>query len=145
MHFIVLDANYKSDGADYDHGNFDWTDANIPPAELKWLRQDLATSRGAVIVLIHQLLDGAGPHYVKNAAEVRQILDQSGRVLAVFQGHLHDGSYNLIEGIHYYTLRAMVEGPGLENNSYAIVEVRPDMSITVTGYRKAVDKQLAPA
>jgi len=143
LHFFVLDANYKSDGADYDHGNFDWTNANIPPAELQWLRQDLATSRGAVIILIHQLLDGIGSYYVKNAAEVRQILEQSGRVLAVFQGHHHDGGYSLINGIHYYTLRAVVEGPGPENNSYAIVEVRPDMSINITGYRKAVDKYLA--
>jgi predicted MPP superfamily phosphohydrolase len=145
VHFVVLDANYKSDGADYNHGNFDWTDANIPPAELQWLRQDLAASRRVVIVLVHQLLDGTGSYYVKNADEVRQILEQSGKVLAVFQGHYHDGSYSLIEGIHYYTLKAMVEGPGPENDSYAIVEVQPDMSIIVTGYRKAVDKQLDPA
>jgi len=145
VHFIVLDANYKSDGADYDHSNFDWTDANIPPAELQWLRQDLATSSGAVVVLIHQLLDGKGSHYVKNAAEIRQILEQSSKVLAVFQGHYHDGNYSLINGIHYYTLKAMVEGPGPENNSYAIVEVLPDMSFTVTGYRKAISKLLAPA
>jgi hypothetical protein len=142
VHFIVLDANYKSDGVDYDHGNFDWTDANVPPDELQWLRQDLATSRGAVIVLVHQLLDGKGSHYVENAAEVRHFLEQSGRVLAVFQGHLHDGGYSLINGIHYYTLTAIVEGPGPENNSYAVVEVRPDMSIKVTGYRKAVSKRL---
>jgi predicted phosphodiesterase len=142
VHFAVLDANYKSDGVDYDHGNFDWTDANIPPDELQWLRQDLAASRGAVIVVIHQLLDGTGSHYVNNAAEVRHFLEQSGRVLAVFQGHLHDGGYSLINGIHYYTLKAMVEGSGPENNSYAIVEVRPDMSINITGYRKAVDKRL---
>jgi predicted phosphodiesterase len=45
VHFVVLDANYKSDGTDYDHGNFNWTDANIPPAELNWLRQDLAAAR----------------------------------------------------------------------------------------------------
>ena len=145
VHFVVLDANYKSDGVDYDHGNFDWTDANVPPAELQWLRQDLATSRGAVIVMIHQLLDGTGSHYVKNAAEVRQVLEQSGRVLAVFQGHHHDGSYSLIEGIHYYTLKALIEGSGSENNSYAIVEVQSDMNITVTGYRKAISKQLPPA
>jgi predicted phosphodiesterase len=145
LHFVVLDANYKSDGADYDHGNFDWTDANIPPAELQWLRRDLAATPGPVIALVHQLLDGAGSHYVKNAAEVRQILEQSGKVLAVFQGHRHDGGYSRIEGIHYYTLKAVVEGPGPENNSYAIVKVRPNMSITVTGYRKAVGKQLAPA
>ena len=145
VHFVILDANYKSDGTDYDHGNFDWTDANVPPAELQWLRRDLAASRGAVIVLIHQLLDGAGSHYVKNAAEVRQVLEQSGRVMAVFQGHQHNGGYSQIEGIHYYTLKAVVEGPGPENNSYAVVEVRPDMNINITGYRKAVSKQLAPA
>jgi predicted phosphodiesterase len=145
VHFVVLDANYKSDGADYDHGNFDWTDANIPQAEQQWLKRDLAASDRPVIVLVHQLLDGDGSHYVKNAAEVLQILEQSGRVLAVFQGHLHVGGYNRMEGIHYYTLKAMVEGPGPENNSYAIVEIQPDMSIIVTGYRKAVSKQLAPA
>jgi predicted phosphodiesterase len=143
-HFVVLDANYKSDGSDYDHGNFDWTDANIPPAELQWLKRDLAASYEVVIVLIHQLLDGSGSYYVKNAAEVRQVLEQSGKVLAVFQGHHHDGGYSRIRGIHYYTLKAVVEGPGLENNSYAIVEVLLDMSINVTGYRKAVSKQLAP-
>jgi predicted phosphodiesterase len=145
VHFVVLDADYKSNGADYDHGNFDWTDANIPPAELRWLRQDLAVSHKAVIVLIHQLLDGAGSYYVKNAAEVRQVLEQSGKVLAVFQGHFHEGSYSRIKGIHYYTLKALVEGSGPENNSYVVVEVLPDMSIIITGYRKAVSKQLAPA
>ena len=145
VHFVVLDANYKSDGTDYDHGNFDWTDANVPAAGLQWLRRDLAASRGPVVVLVHQLLDGAGSHFVKNAAEVRQILEQSDRVLAVFQGHRHNGGYSLINGIHYYTLKAVIEGPGPENNSYAIVEVRPDMSIAVTGYRKADSKQLAPA
>jgi predicted phosphodiesterase len=145
VHFVVLDANYKSDGTDYDHGNFDWTDANIPPTELNWLRQDLAAACRPVIVFIHQLLDGTGPVYVNNAADVRQILEQSDKVMAVFQGHHHEGSYSRIEGIHYYTLRAMVEGPGEENNSYAVVEVLPDRSITVTGYRKAVSKQFASA
>lgn len=145
VHFVVLDANYKSNGADYDHGNFDWTDANIPPAELEWLKLDLAATHKPVIIMIHQLLDGAGSVYVKNATDVRQVLEQSGKVLAVFQGHHHDGHYSRIKGIHYYTLKAMVEGSGPENNSYAVVEVLPDMGITVTGYRKAVSKQLVPA
>jgi len=145
VHFVVLDANYRADGTDYNHDNFDWTDTNIPPAELNWLRQDLAAARRPAIVFIHQLLDGTGPVYVKNAADIRQILEQSGKVTAVFQGHHHEGSYSYIEGIHYYTLKAMVEGPGEENNSYAIIEILPDRSITVTGYRKAVSKQLVPA
>ena len=91
LHYIVLDANYRADGTDYDHGNFDWTDANIPSKELDWLKRDLASTSGAVIVFIHQLLDGTGSVYVKNAARVRQILEASGKVLAVFQGHHHSG------------------------------------------------------
>jgi predicted phosphodiesterase len=144
-HFVILDANYKSDGTEYNHGNFNWTDANIPPAELNWLKEDLAAARGPTIIFIHQLLDGTGAVYVNNAADIRRILEQSGKVMAVFQGHHHEGSYSYIEGIHYYTLKAMVEGPGPKNNSYSIVEILPDQSITVTGYRKAVSKQLNPA
>ncbi|MHC4627780.1 MAG: metallophosphoesterase, partial [Planctomycetota bacterium] len=80
--------------------------------------------------------------YIKNAEQVRKILEGSGKVLAVFQGHHHAGSYAHLAGIHYYTLKALVEGTGPENNSYAIAEVLPDGSITVTGYRRAESKQL---
>jgi len=143
LHCIVLDANYRSDGGDYDHGNFDWTDANVPASELDWLRQDLAASHGPVIVFIHQLLDWKGSVYVKNAPDVRQILEASGRVLAVFQGHHHPGAYSQINGIHYYTLKGMIEGHGADNSAYAIVDVHPDQSLTVTGYRKAPSMELS--
>jgi len=142
LHCIVLDANYRADGGDYDHGDFDWTDANVPAHELDWLQQDLAASRGPVVVFIHQLLDGTGPVYVKNASELRPVLGASGRVLAVFQGHHHEGAYSCINNIHYYTLPAMVEGTGGENNSYAIVEVHPSRGVTVTGYHKAPSMRL---
>jgi predicted phosphodiesterase len=142
LHFIVLDSNYIKDGSDYDHGNFVWTDTNIPKGELAWLTKDLAEARGQVLVFNHQLLDGTGDHYVKNGGDVRKILEDSGKVLAVFQGHNHQGGYNLINRIHYYTLKAMVEGSGQENNAYAVVEVHPDKTIVVTGYRKAVSMDL---
>ena len=138
LHFVVLDANYTSAGIDYDHGNFNWTDANIPAAELQWLEQDLALAEGPVIILTHQLLNGTGSHYVNNAADVRRILENSGKVVAVFQGHNHAGGYSEIQGIHYYTLKAMVEGSGLQNSAYAIVEVHADRSITVSAYRQAI-------
>jgi len=142
LHFVVLDADYKTDGAEYDHGNFNWTDANIPPEEMDWLRGDLAATSGPAIVFTHQLLDGTGSVYIKNAAQVRQILEASGKVLAVFQGHHHAGSYTNIAGIHYYTLKALIEGTGPENNSYAIAEARPDGNIIVTGYRRAETRSL---
>jgi hypothetical protein len=142
LHFVVLDANYTASGRDYDHGNFDWRDANIPAHEVDWLRQDLAAPSGPVVVFIHQRLDGTGPVCVQNAAEVRQVLEACGRVVAVFQGHHHEGGYNCLGGIHYYTLPAVVEGHGPDNNSYAIVELNADQSLTVTGHRKAPSMRL---
>ncbi len=145
LHFIVLDANYTSDGSDYDHGGFSWTDANVPPEQLDWLSSDLASASTPVIILSHQLLDGEDRRCVRNAAQVREILEKSGRVLAAFQGHHHEGQYSRIDGIHYYTLKAMVDGAGDESNSYAIVEVRDSHDIVVTGYRRAVSRKMTKA
>ncbi len=142
IHGVALDANFRGDGTDYDRGNFDWTDANIPPAQLAWLRRDLAAAKGPAVVFVHQRLDGAGDVFVKNAAEVRRVLEESGKVIAVFQGHHHDGGYACIQGIHYYTLKAMVEGSGRENSAYALVELRAAGDLTITGYRRAVEMKL---
>jgi predicted MPP superfamily phosphohydrolase len=143
VHYVILDANYREDETAYDHGNFTWTDTHIPNVQLEWLRRDLAAASLPVILFIHQLLDGEGGLYVDNAREVRSILQASGKVLAVFQGHKHVGDYNIIDRIHYYTLKAMVDGSGPENNSYATVEVLGDNDIIVTGYRKAVSRKLS--
>ncbi len=143
VHCIVLDANYRSDGRDYDHGGFDWTDANVPDKERAWLEKDLAMTAKPVIVFIHQQLDGAGPHTVKNAPEVRALLEKSGKVCAVFQGHNHAGPYSTVNNIHYYTLKAMIEGSGKDHSSYAVAEVSPDNDIVVTGYRRAESRALA--
>jgi predicted phosphodiesterase len=140
VRFIVLDADHKTDGSDYDRGNFDWGDANIDAAQLAWLERTLTSSREPAVVFIHQQLDGEGAYYVKNAAAVRRLLEAQGNVLAVFQGHRHEGAYSVINGIPYYTLKGVIEGSGLDANAYAIVEVREDGTVWVTGYRKAVSQ-----
>jgi len=142
IHFVVLDANFLSDGTPYDHGNFNWKDTNIPAHELAWLGRDLAKTPLPAVVFIHQPLDGSGRYYVNNADAVRGVLAASGKVLAVFQGHYHQGAHTCLNGIHYYTLRAMVEGPGTENNSFAVVDIYDDCSITVTGFRKAASRKM---
>jgi len=126
-HFVVLDANFKRDGSPYAAGNFSWTDTVIPEPQLKWLAGDLKNaSDKKTVVLVHQNLDKEDdPHGVKNAPQVRKILEAAGNVLAVFQGHMHTGGYRKVGGIHYCTLRAMVEGPAAENNAYAIVTLGP--------------------
>ena len=144
-HFAVLDACFTSKGEDYDHGRFTWTDSNIPKTQLDWLANDLSKTSYPTIAFIHQNLDGKGAVFVKNAEDVRKILEDSGKVRAVFQGHHHPGRYRMVNGIHYYTLKALVEGSGKENNAYAVVEIHKGGDITVTGYRKAVSNKLPVA
>ena len=143
IHFIVLDANFRGDGVAYHAGNFDWTETIIPEAQLAWLAGDLAAAAKPSLVFVHQRLDGAGDYYVNNAEAVRRLLVESGKVLAVFQGHDHSGGYRLLEGIHYYTLKAMVTGKGPKNNAYALVDVLDDGSLIVTGFRRVKDRLLA--
>lgn len=168
VHVVVLDACFRCDGQPYGRENFHWTDANVPAAEVHWLRADLEKTPQRTIVFVHQRLDvepsawparrGNAParcglaghgrllagirsawasrYGVKNASEIRRILEESGKVLAVVQGHYHKGDYQQIAGVHYCTLRAMVEGSGCENNAYAIMDVLPDDTIRITGFRK---------
>jgi len=82
------------------------------------------------ILFCHQRLDGEGDLFVNNADEVRLLLRRRG-----------NGDLRRIDGVHYYTLRAMVEGSGTDNSSYAIVDVGAD-GIPVTGCRRAVTQEL---
>ena len=91
-HFVVLDACFNSDGAPYGRKNFRWADAKLPAAELEWLQADLRQSPHKSIVFVHQCLDVIPPFGVKNGSEVRKILEASGKVLAVLQGHYHWGN-----------------------------------------------------
>lgn len=142
VQFIVLDANFKKDGTSYDHGNFDWKDASIPKDELVWLKNTITAFNGKSIIFTHQKLCGDDPESIRNAGEVRNILKDSGKVIAVFQGHYHPGGQKKIDGINYYTLKSMIDGSGPENNSYAIVEVNKDFTLKVTGFRKAVSSEM---
>ncbi len=135
FHCVVLDANYTEDLTPYGAGNFHWTDTWVPPDEQKWLEADLRETRRKALVFVHQCLDDdKGPHGVKNGRDVRAILEASGKVLAVFSGHNHKGGYRKLRGIHYFTMRGMVEGPGLDNNAFALVTVSPDGAVRIKGF-----------
>ena len=140
--FIVLDACYNSKFENYAPGNWDWTDSNVPPEELVWLEDELASAQGQVIVFCHQCLDpnADSRHVVRNAAEVRGILEKSGKVNAVFTGHQHSGLINCVNGITYYSLRAMVLNSG--ENGYAVANVYSSGGIAVTGFRKAASVKI---
>ena len=149
IRFIVLDANFNEDGTPYCRGNFDWTRAFIPEEEIEWLRSELQASRKPVIIFCHQMLDyfsGAPQNVcVANAREVVPLLEQSGRVAAVVQGHHHTGHYSQRNGIHYWTMKAMIESAYPEHNSYAIVTVnRMNGQITIEGFADCEDREIRP-
>jgi alkaline phosphatase len=136
FHFVILDACYRTDGESYSRGNFKWTDTCLPEAELEWLKADLKAASGKAVVFVHQRLDVKNDYGVKNAEQVRQVLEESGKVLAVFQGHSHKNDLKDIGGIHYCTLVAMVEGSGSENNGFSQMDLFDNGTIHLTGFRK---------
>lgn len=142
--FIVLDANFNEDMTDYCRGDFDWGKAYIPPKQVNWLNDELKNTDLPVVVFCHQCLNMPGnPHGVGNAEEIRSILEQSGRVKAVFQGHYHKGAYSVKNGIPYFTLNAAIEGSGASSNAYAEVTIFPSGDVTVSGFRKTPSRIFA--
>lgn len=139
VHFIVLDMSFKSDGVSYSGipgtpgAGYSWDDANLPAAELAWLKADLAATSLPVIVLTHQelnpqeLVDSAfdPKHAARNAAQVRSILESSKKVLCVFSGHYHDGGFQEVNGIRYVVLQANAAygNDASYHNQFALVKV----------------------
>ena len=135
FHFVALDPNYRWDGASYGRRNAKWTECAIPQEQLDWLAKDLAASKRPAIVFIHQRLDIAGSYSVRDAARVRAVLEKTGRVRAVFQGHQHANDFREIGGIHYVTLQAMVEGGAPGQGAFGLLELFADGRMKLTGFR----------
>lgn len=146
FHFVVLDANFRRDGVAYDRGNFDYKDTNVSAEQVEWLRKDLANAAGPCVVSVHQRLDESRESPpIGNRGVVRKILEGSGKVRLVMQGHVHAGDYQQIHGIHYYTQVASVEGDKPGDASCTIVHLRPGGDIEITGYERAVSRSVAAA
>ncbi len=137
-HIVVLDAQYAKNGEDYQ--NVGWmVQGFIPEAQLNWLKADLASTDRPTIVAVHQPLDVAfsllaGGPPIFNAQEVRTILVDSGVVIAVVQGHTHESSHTILDGIHYITFAAMVDHDEPIPPTWAEITLSPDeRTIDVTG------------
>lgn len=141
-HFVLLDGCFRGDGEPYGSKNFKWTDARIPPAELDWLERDLAGARKQTIVFIHQRLDVDNHYAVSNSPQVRQLLEDSGVVKTVIQGHNHRNDLQTINGIAYCTLTAMVDGPVATDNAYGLLELREDGAILLQGFGRQASARL---
>lgn len=120
---IFLDANYTSETSPYEVGKVDWTKTLVPLSQIEKLKSVLSLPDvHEAIVFTHQNLEDSVQyqHIVSNAAEVRAVLEQSGKVKKVLSGHYHAGSDSTVGGISYHTLAAVCEG---EANPFEILEI----------------------
>jgi 3',5'-cyclic AMP phosphodiesterase CpdA len=129
-HFVVLHTLERKD-----------VDVSLPERQLEWLRTDVAATAAPVVVFMHhsaseQSLDDSrwwpGRSHlalVRERAELRRIFEQSGRVRAVFNGHLHWNHLDVIRGIPYVTVQSLTENldddvPGRPAAAHAVVRLR---------------------
>lgn len=115
---LFIDACYFKSGKHYGPGDKDWTDTFYPDSTK--LQQDLSEVKDEAYLFMHQNIDPILPenHKLFNAKELFDIIEQSKKVRAVYQGHYHPGKSSEYNGIEYITYPAMCEN----HNAYYIVE-----------------------
>ena len=119
INLLFLDTCYYKNGIRYAPGGGDWTDTFLPdPNALKKL---LCETDAKTYIFLHQNTDLTvrADHRLYNAEEVSDIIESSGKVRTVFQGHYHLGQTSLHNGVQYITLPAMCEA----ENRYYIYEL----------------------
>jgi alkaline phosphatase len=136
LRFIVLDAQYKSDGSHYTALDTGYAVGHIPPVQQNWLSGQLEQAKTGgwnVFVFCHQQISddpvyGLAP--VSNYTEVVMLLNSYSDIIRiVFGGHDHNGYMYERDGINYVHLKTMQDGV-----SWALVELRDDGAIRVDGH-----------
>jgi 3',5'-cyclic AMP phosphodiesterase CpdA len=116
------------------------TAIHLPEEQLVWLEAHLKDAPFPTIVLMHHpasdmVLEGSRwfetqPHICRVAERkrLRKILEQSGKVIAVFNGHVHWNHFDSISSIPYITLQSLTENvdddaPGRPSGAYAVCDI----------------------
>lgn len=117
-----------------------WNGA-IGAPQLAWLKtvlEQAQENQQAVILFCHFPVYPQNGHNLWNADEVMTLLESYPCVKAYINGHNHRGNYGKKGGIHYVTLKGMVE---TETNSYAVIKVSDD-TIDIVGYGREKSRSL---
>ncbi len=112
----------------------------LPAEQIAWLERDLAATSLPSVVLMHHpasqmRLDGnrwfdGRPHLARvvERKALRTVIENSRKVLAVFNGHVHWNHLDIIAGIPYITLQSLSENldddaPGRAAAAYAVCDL----------------------
>lgn len=154
--FVVLDGNdvsfhaypknsrrYKTAEKYYEQNAIEspkWNGA-IGSEQMQWLRQVLdkaSENNEKVILYCHFPVFPENVHNLWNAKEVVALLEKYNCVKAYINGHNHKGNYGQKNGIHYVTMKGMVD---TEKNSYGTITTYSDR-LEITGYGREESRQL---
>lgn len=117
-----------------------WNGA-VGSAQLAWLDGVLAAADEAgesVVLYCHFPVYPENVHNLWNAEEVLARIDAHSCVRAYLNGHNHAGNHAVRDGVHYLTLKGMVDTP---RTSYAMVEVT-EGRLVVSGFGRELDRVL---
>ncbi|MCM8531779.1 MAG: metallophosphoesterase [Lentisphaeraceae bacterium] len=146
--FIILDGNDLSFHA-YEKGSKEYLatekyykenklkspryNGAIGAKQLAWVKENLEeaeTKKENVILFCHFPIFPKNHHNLWNSEEVISLLEKYSCVKAYINGHNHKGNYAQKEGIHYYTLKGMVEN---KEPTFTIMELSKK-KISVQGF-----------
>ena len=152
--FVVLDGNdisfhaYPEDSEEFKNAleyyekneikSPKWNGA-IGKKQLSWLNnvlQDATKSGEKVVLYCHFPLFPENVHNLWNAKEIIDLIEKYSCVKAFVNGHNHGGNYGNKNGIHYLTLKGMVD---TEETSYAIINFSNNQ-LKVSGFGREEDR-----
>lgn len=115
---------------------------NVSQEQTKWIAEEFKTAQNAgeitIIMSHHPIYYPFGIGIMANSTQIREQIESDHTVHACFSGHVHLGGYTELNGVHYLTLKGMVESP---NNRHAIINIYTDR-IEVVGRGEEQDKLL---
>lgn len=119
-----------------------WPDGcMLADADLNWLREELAGSQEPVVVFSHVPLGESamqGNYYFERnprfatynrAAEARQVIEDSGKVVACIAGHVHQSDVSRINGVTYIAMPSLSETSTTHPEpaaAWAVLDLQPD-------------------
>ena len=109
--------------------------------QLKWIEAKLQAATKAkerVMLFCHFPVYPKNGHNLWNAAALTDLLARYPCVAAYVNGHNHAGNYGQSDGIHYLTLKGMVD---TEQSSYSVIEVYADR-LVVKGFGRETEREL---
>ena len=117
-----------------------WNGA-IGPQQMSWIEETFKTAKEQgenVILFCHFPIYPENAHNLWNADEVVNLIEMYPNVKAYINGHNHDGNYAQKNGVHYLTMKGMVD---TEGSSYGVMKVEEDR-LLLTGTGRQADRVL---